>query len=163
MTNKIAAENGDPSLRANRSAVAHWVAGVQPRPATAAYLVEVLARRLGRPLRMVDLGLASGVVWLPEPAAAGPVAAITVLGRADVDRRRLVNNAVYSIGALLIPITGPEPAARSRGCSAARNGGGGARVRLRRFGVHSLRSTLPTNASAEGTGAAPSLNTWPTT
>ena len=111
--NRVAAENGDRYLRTNRSAVAQWVAGVQPKPATARYLVEALTRRLGRPISVADLGLASDQTGLPEPAAADPVTAITVLGRADVDRRTLINNMVYSISALLVPLTGPGPAARA--------------------------------------------------
>jgi hypothetical protein len=31
----IAAENGDNGLRANKSSVAHWIAGTRPQPRTA--------------------------------------------------------------------------------------------------------------------------------
>ena len=116
---RIAAENGDLCSRANKSVIAHWVSGARPRPATARYLAEALARRLRRPISLAELGLVSDET-APVDAAAllttlvDPVAAIAALGRADVDRRTLLGNtAVYSLGALLLPLAGSEPAARA--------------------------------------------------
>ncbi|HEX2419687.1 MAG TPA: Tat pathway signal protein [Micromonosporaceae bacterium] len=112
---QIAAENGTPGSRTNKSLIAHWVAGARPMPATARYLAEALARRLGRPVSLAEIGLASDETETVDTAvSADPVAAITALGRADVDRRTLLGKtAVYSLGALLLPLTGPEPAARA--------------------------------------------------
>ncbi|WP_144127167.1 hypothetical protein [Catellatospora sichuanensis] len=110
----IAAENGDHSLRADKSSVAHWVAGTRPQPRTAGYLAEALSRRLARPLTAADLGLRSGDEPIYDPAAlpGDPVAAVAQLGRADVDRRMLISGAAYSVAALVLPLQQPEIAAR---------------------------------------------------
>jgi tetratricopeptide (TPR) repeat protein len=104
---QIAAENGDPHQRTNKSAIAHWVAGTQPNLRTVGYLIEALRRRVGRPLHPADLGLTNGddeqifdVDSLPED----PVAALALLGRADVDRRTVLTGAVYSLSALALPL-----------------------------------------------------------
>lgn len=105
---QVAAENGDRTLRANKSAVAHWVAGTQPQPRTVEYLVEALSRRVGRPLLQADLGIASNSdqeqVLGREQLSEDPVTAVARLGRADVDRRMVLANAVYSIAALTLPL-----------------------------------------------------------
>ncbi|GAA1607316.1 Tat pathway signal protein [Catellatospora bangladeshensis] len=111
----IAAENGDTSLRANKSSVAHWIAGTRPQPRTAGYLAEALSRRLARPLTPAELGLGSGddSVYDPATLPRDPVAAVAHLGRADVDRRTLISGAAYSVAALLLPLQQPEIAARA--------------------------------------------------
>ncbi|GIG00256.1 Tat pathway signal protein [Catellatospora citrea] len=116
----IAAENGDHTLRANKSAVAHWVAGTRPQPRTAGYLAEALSRRLARPLTPADLGLRSGDEPIYDPAAlpGDPVAAVARLGRADVDRRTLISGAAYSVAALVLPLQQPEIAARAHAARA---------------------------------------------
>ncbi|GHJ43785.1 Tat pathway signal protein [Catellatospora sp. TT07R-123] len=112
---QIAAENGDNALRANKSAVAHWVSGTRPQPRTARYLAEALSRRLARPLTPADLGLRSGDEPIYDPASLSndPVAAVAHLGRADVDRRTLISGSAYSVAALLLPLQQPDLAARA--------------------------------------------------
>lgn len=46
------------ALRYDRSSVAHWLAGAQPRPRVGMLVAEALARRLGRPLTPADIGIA---------------------------------------------------------------------------------------------------------
>ncbi|MFI8938291.1 hypothetical protein [Streptomyces syringium] len=103
----IAIEAGDATLRTNASCIAHWVAGTAPDPATVPYLVEALARRLGRPLSPADLGLCSGD---HVPADLGlsigpdPVETITLMGRADIERRTFLTRAAYSAAATALPL-----------------------------------------------------------
>jgi hypothetical protein len=113
---QIAAENSDHALRANKSSVAHWVAGMRPQPRTIGYLTEALSRRLARPLAAADLGLGSGDEPIFDPAVLpdDPVAAVAQLGRADVDRRTLISGAAYSVAALMLPLQQPEITARAR-------------------------------------------------
>lgn len=113
----IAVEAGDTALRTNASAVAHWVAGTEPGPATVPYLVEALARRLGRSLIPADLGLSSGD---HVPADLGlsigpdPVETIRRMGRADIQRRTFLTRAVYSAAAAALPLgSGAEHRARA--------------------------------------------------
>jgi hypothetical protein len=105
---QVAAENGDRTLRANKSAVAHWVAGTRPLPRTVEYLVEALSRRVGRPLMPADLGIASNTdhehVFGRDQLPDDPVTAVARLGRADVDRRTVLTNTVYSISSLALPL-----------------------------------------------------------
>ncbi|MEV0460310.1 Tat pathway signal protein [Catellatospora methionotrophica] len=112
----IATENGDHTLRANKSAVAHWVAGTRPQPRTAGYLAEALSRRLARPLTAADLGLSSDDEPIYDPAAlpGDPVAAVAHLGRADVDRRTLISGTAYSVAALVLPLQQQDLAGRAQ-------------------------------------------------
>lgn len=109
-------ENGDRRLRANKSSVAHWTAGGQPHPRTAAYLVEALSRKLGRSVSLHDIGLTSheDQIFDRDALSTDPVAALAHLGRADVDRRTLITTAGYSIGALLLPLQHQDDADRAR-------------------------------------------------
>lgn len=100
----VAAEAG-ATLRTNRSAIAHWVAGAGPADDTAPYLAEALTRHLGRPVSLAEIGLAE-----PFPVAAldwraDTLAALADLGRGDLDveRRRALSAAAYSAAALAVP------------------------------------------------------------
>jgi hypothetical protein len=106
----VAAEAGD-SLRTNKSAIAHWVAGRTPNPQTAAYAAEVLSRRLGRTVTPADLGLgAQGTDADQAPARLGlglgpdPVDMLRRLGEADIQRRKLLTSAAYSVAAAALPL-----------------------------------------------------------
>jgi hypothetical protein len=100
----VAAEAGD-SVRTNRSAVAHWVAGSQPGEATAAYLAEALSRLVGRPVTLEEIGLAGIFPCEAFEWRVDTLAALHDLGRLDLDlrRRRALTAAAYSVAALSIP------------------------------------------------------------
>jgi tetratricopeptide (TPR) repeat protein len=104
----VAAEAGE-ALRTNRSAVAHWVAGSRPGDATARYLSEALSRHLGRAVSLEEIGLAP---LSPADEAldwrADTLAALNELGRLDLDmeRRRALSTAAYSVAALSLPEAG---------------------------------------------------------
>jgi hypothetical protein len=107
---RVAAENGE-ILRTNRSAVAHWVAGVAPGERTAAYLTEALSRRAGRPVTPEQIGLVSSPD--PLPSGVGPVAEAAILARADVDNRGFLATAVYTATDASLPLGyDHEPVAR---------------------------------------------------
>lgn len=124
----VAREHGDDLRSCDRSMVGYWVAGVRPRARTAEYLAEAVSRRLGRVVQPVDLGLSGGSVeaavdhrdwWMCDP-----VADLVSTGRADVERRALALNALYSLAALAVPLDAwREVADRGR-----RAVGGGAAV-----------------------------------
>jgi tetratricopeptide (TPR) repeat protein len=118
--NRVAAEHG-ALLRTNKSSVTHWLKGVQPNPRTVAYVAEALSRRLGRRIHPVDIGNNSegshDLSRLPDD----PVTALAMLGRADVDRRQVLGSVVYSLGALLLPISYKRDMAE-RARQAARGG-----------------------------------------
>ncbi|MFI9383482.1 tyrosine-type recombinase/integrase [Kutzneria sp. NPDC052558] len=84
--NAVGAETGT-SLRYDRTAVAHWLAGVRPRGTTPALVAEALARRLRRLIRPADVGFAE------PPATTGawpsdhedPLLGLIDLARADLD------------------------------------------------------------------------------
>lgn len=107
---RIAAENGE-ALRTNKSAVAHWVAGVQPSERTAVYLAEALSRRAGRPVTLEQLGLASGSG--PHLVGTQPIETATLLGRADIEHRGLLAAAVYTASDVAMPLNyDHEPVSR---------------------------------------------------
>lgn len=90
-------------LTYDRTAVAHWIAGVQPKPQVRALIVEALSARLGRPVTHAEAGLE------PAPSTMGSQNADTVeelidLGRATMDpsRRSVVAATVFS-AALSVP------------------------------------------------------------
>jgi hypothetical protein len=100
----VAAEHRLP-LRTNSAAVAHWVQGTHsPRPESALILAEVLTRRMRTVVTPADLGLASQheSVNVSE-AMSDPVASLAELGRCDVDRRKFLRTAVFSLGAVGVP------------------------------------------------------------
>ncbi|MGH2603526.1 MAG: Tat pathway signal protein, partial [Dehalococcoidia bacterium] len=101
---QVATEAGDASLRTNRSAVAHWIAGTKPEPTTARYLAEALSRRLGRVVTVDELGLAGPDLFLPD-WNLDALTSLADLGRADVsvERRHLLEAAAYSVAALTVP------------------------------------------------------------
>ncbi|MEU5426182.1 hypothetical protein AB0H73_11320 [Streptomyces olivoreticuli] len=102
----VAAESGEV-LRTNRSTVEHWICGAQPAGNTPRYLAEALSRLLGRLVTADHLGL---------PLAAGeddsiglslgpdPVETLTLIGKADVNRRRFLAASAYSVAAAALPL-----------------------------------------------------------
>src|SRR5919198_5845824 len=55
--NAVGAESGQ-RLRYTRASVAHWLAGVRPRPPVPELIAEAFSRRLGRPITVRAVGLA---------------------------------------------------------------------------------------------------------
>lgn len=98
---RIAAENGE-ALRTNKSAVAHWVAGVEPAERTAAYLAEALSRQAGRTVTPTQLGLAAGAG--PELTGTHPIETAPLLGQADVEHRAVLAAAVYTASEVRAPL-----------------------------------------------------------
>src|SRR5690606_30147564 len=94
-------------LGTSRSHIAMWVAGTQPSGRAPFILCETLSRRLQRPITPAEIGLSA-----PEAGAAAAsewnvdtLTALVDLGRSDVDleRRRLLAGAAYSVGGLVLP------------------------------------------------------------
>jgi hypothetical protein len=104
--NVIARENGDTHLRANRSSVAHWVAGSLPARRTRGYLAEALSRFLGRTVTSAELGFgADGEgVDLGLSLEEDPVRVLSDLTAADLDRRAFLTTAAFSVIALDAPL-----------------------------------------------------------
>jgi hypothetical protein len=104
----VAAEAGE-ELRTNKSAVAHWVSGRPPKASTSSYIAEAISRRLGRRVTPTELGLAP-----PDTDQApsrfglelGPDALdmLAAIGEADIQRRRFLTTAAYSVVAAALPL-----------------------------------------------------------
>ncbi|RSS39990.1 tetratricopeptide repeat protein [Streptomyces sp. WAC07061] len=99
---RIAAENGE-ILQTNKSAISHWATGTRsPSGQAGQYLAEALSRRLGRIVTPAEIGLRGGD---PEATSNGdPVATVTDLGRADVERRRFLAIAAFTTAGVAMPL-----------------------------------------------------------
>lgn len=111
--NRTAAEAG-MTLKYDQSAVSHWLSGTQPRAQVRPVIVEVLERKLGRPVTYAEAGLRSPK---PGPAADSTDTADSLLdlGRADMDpsRRGVLAAGLYS-AALTVPLFAGEAYAEER-------------------------------------------------
>lgn len=114
----VALESGQ-RLGTNKSAVHHWTLGAIPAGPTIGYLAEALSRRLGRRITREDLGL--GSPGGGEDDSIGltldfdPIATLTAIGEADVNRRRFLAASAYSMATATLPLqTVQEAAARTR-------------------------------------------------
>lgn len=104
---QVALEHG-LHLACNRSMISRWLSGTTPRPPAPALLLEVLSRRLKRPIGAVEAGLSSapretpGLSW-----EADPLHRLSQLTGADLDpgRRHLLVTQVYTMAALAPPTT----------------------------------------------------------
>ncbi len=90
-------------LTYDRTAVAHWIAGTQPKPQVRALIVEALSARLGRPVTHEEAGLKAA----PPPTGVfrtDTVEELIDLGRATMDpsRRSVLAATVFS-AALSVP------------------------------------------------------------
>ena len=121
----VAAEAGD-SLATNKSAVAHWVAGKQPKPQTAAFIVEAVSRLAGRRVTCADLGFRGPAYGGPVVSGLGltfeddPVAVLRELAEADIQRRRFLISAAYSVAATALPLGADQAAHYQRRAAAQR-------------------------------------------
>lgn len=96
--NRAAAEAG-VRLHYDRTSVAHWLAGVRPRPPVPQLIAEALTRGLGRPVTVAEAGLDP-----PPPARNGalntdPAAELTRL----VGQQTEADTVAYRLRALDVP------------------------------------------------------------
>lgn len=105
---RVAQENGaHEHANVGRSHVSHWVAGTKPSGRAPEILCEALSRRLGRIVTLDDIG-AEGPSSPLLPALdwrADTLLTLADLGKVDVDveRRRVLAGAAYSVAALALP------------------------------------------------------------
>jgi hypothetical protein len=109
---RVALESGAYEFAGvGRSHVSHWVAGTRPSGRAPALLREALSRQLGRNLSLVEIGLADPTAPQSATATQGldwavdTLTALADLGSDDVDveRRRVLEAAAYSVAALALP------------------------------------------------------------
>lgn len=100
----VAAEHGR-DIGCDHTRVSNWLSGVQPRSVTASFIAEALARRLGRPLTMTDLGFGSagpvdGSLGLLFPAGSGDARDVVVrLVEADLAESEVIVSGNVSASA----------------------------------------------------------------
>lgn len=103
----VAAEHGE-SLRTNKSAVEHWIAGVVPAPRTGRYLAIALSRKLGRLLTPEDIGLAPAPGMEDDSIGLSlgvdPIDALMPMWRGELDRRNFLATSAYSVAASALPL-----------------------------------------------------------
>ncbi|WP_059008648.1 hypothetical protein [Streptomyces specialis] len=97
------------ALRYDRTAVAHWLAGTQPRHPVPQLAAEALSRRIGRSVAPEAAGFPS---YARDAPPADPVAGFTALCRADADagRRVPLHQRPYRVADTVVP---RPPEARS--------------------------------------------------
>src|SRR4051794_9571728 len=124
--NLCGAEHG-LDLRYDKTSVARWLRGQQPRGRAPAVIAEALGRKLGRTVTIDEIGmangknLASGVGLLFAPTVLGAIEQVCELWRSDVGRRDFLTGSTVAASALVEPsrdwlITRPDQ-------GVARNGG----------------------------------------
>ncbi|MFF4651709.1 transcriptional regulator [Streptomyces sp. NPDC001380] len=123
--NLCGAEHG-LDLRYDKTSVARWLRGQQPRGQAPAVIAEALGRKLGRPVSVDEIGMAdgknlsSGVGLQFAPVLAGAVDQACELWRSDVGRRDFLTGAPVASAALVEPsrdwlITPPDHAVARAG------------------------------------------------
>ncbi|MFI9305165.1 transcriptional regulator [Streptomyces triculaminicus] len=124
--NMCGAEHG-LDLRYDKTSVARWLRGQQPRGRAPAVIAEALGRKLGRTVTIDEIGmangknLASGVGLQFSPTVLGAIEQVCELWRSDVGRRDFLSGTSVASSALVEPsrdwlITAADPqVARSAG------------------------------------------------
>ncbi|MER5744468.1 transcriptional regulator [Streptomyces sp. NPDC059913] len=124
--NMVGAERG-LDLRYDKTSVARWLRGQQPRGRAPGIIAEALGRKLGRTVTIDEIGmangknLASGVGLQFAPTVIGAIEQVCELWRSDVGRRDFLSGSAVASSALVEPsrdwlITGADPqVARSAG------------------------------------------------
>jgi hypothetical protein len=104
--NRLGAEIG-ATLRYDRTAVSHWLAGIRPRPPVPGLIAEAFARRLARPVTAADAGVGpSAPAPRQEPGPSGLAAELGNLSRAQTGAgsgSRVLPEFRYSLAALAVP------------------------------------------------------------
>ncbi|MCQ4080717.1 transcriptional regulator [Streptomyces sp. RB6PN25] len=123
--NVCGAEHG-LDLRYDKTSVARWLGGQQPRGRAPAIIAEALGRKLGRTVTIDEIGmangkhLASGVGLHFAPTVLGAVEQACELWRSDAGRRDFLTGSTVAASALVEPsrdwlITGPDTAVSRNG------------------------------------------------
>lgn len=130
--NMCGAEHG-LELRYDKTSVARWLRGQQPRGRAPAIIAEALSRKLGRTVTVDEIGmangksLASGVGLQYSPTVVGAIEQVCELWRSDVGRRDFLSGSTVVGSALVEPsrdwlITAPDPqVARATGARVGRS------------------------------------------
>ena len=123
--NMCGAEQG-LDFRYDKTSVARWLRGQQPRGRAPAIIAEALSRKLGRTVTVEEIGmangrnLASGVGLQFAPTVSGAVDQVTELWRSDVGRRDFLSGSTVAASALVEPsrdwlISTPDPTVAHEG------------------------------------------------
>ncbi|MEU5437820.1 transcriptional regulator [Streptomyces sp. NPDC020719] len=124
--NMVGAERG-LDLRYDKTSVARWLRGQQPRGRAPGIIAEALGRKLGRTVTIDEIGmangknLATGVGLQFSPTVLGAIEQVCELWRSDVGRRDFLTGSTVAASALVEPsrdwlITGADAqVARSAG------------------------------------------------
>ncbi|WP_175409854.1 transcriptional regulator [Streptomyces sp. TRM64462] len=116
--NMVGSERG-LDLRYDKTSVARWLRGQQPRGRAPGIIAEALGRKLGRTVTIDEIGmangknLASGVGLQFSPTVLGAIEQVCELWRSDVGRRDFLSGSAVAASALVEPsrdwlITGPD-------------------------------------------------------
>ncbi|OKJ99553.1 transcriptional regulator [Streptomyces sp. CB03234] len=117
--NMVGQERG-LDLRYDKTSVARWLRGQQPRGRAPGIIAEALGRKLGRTVTIDEIGmangknLASGVGLQFSPTVLGAIEQVCELWRSDVGRRDFLTGSTVAASALVEPsrdwlITGADP------------------------------------------------------
>ncbi|MFC1409342.1 transcriptional regulator [Streptacidiphilus sp. N1-12] len=96
-------------LRYDKTSVARWLRGQQPRGQAPAVIAEAIGRKLGRPVTVEEIGMAdaknlsSGIGLHFSPSLSGAVEQACELWRSDVGRRDFLTGATVAASALVEP------------------------------------------------------------
>lgn len=99
---------GNPQVACDTNSVRRWFyEGRRPRPPVPELLADVISERVGVRVSPVDLGLADSPLrdraLVYDPSFTATVDVITDLGRADVERRKILMSAVFAGAASIVP------------------------------------------------------------
>lgn len=139
--NMCGAEHG-LDLRYDKTSVARWLRGQQPRGRAPGIIAEAIGRKLGRTVTIDEIGmangknLASGIGLQFSPTVLGAIEQVCELWRSDVGRRDFLSGSTVAASALVEPsrdwlITGADS-------QVARTAGGG---RVGASDVEAVRAT----------------------